>query len=384
MGRIEELLDERARAGSLRVLRPASQRHEGMIRINGKDLIDLSSNDYLGLSGHPRLKKAACEATERLGTSSCASRLLSGDLDLHHELEDETALFKKKEAALVFNSGYQANLGILASLCGRQDAIYSDRLCHASIIDGVILSQARSFRFRHNDMEHLEPLLKENRKGSKEALIVTESVFSMDGDKAPLRDIAGLARKYDCRILVDEAHATGIFGKDGSGLVEEEGLSDEIDFIMGTFGKALAGFGAYLACSKLVKEYLINTCRSFIYSTALPPSVIACDLESLAVVREEPDRRKVLLENAEYLKKRLKEAGFAVRGESQIIPLMTQDSERAVKMSKSLQDKGYWVMPIRPPTVPKGESRLRFSLSFHHTKEMLDGIKSALGKQDKP
>ncbi len=369
-----EFLEERAKAGLLRVLQPISSRQEGRLRLNNKEYVDFSSNDYLGLSGHPKIKQAAKAAIEEFGTSSCASRLLSGDLTLHHQLEARIARFKGKEAALVFNSGYQANVGIIASLYGKADAIFSDRLNHASIVDGVLLSGARFFRFQHNSIEHLETLLKKERGKFKKALIASESIFSMDGDRAPLKDLVSLKEKYNCEIFVDEAHATGIFGKNGSGIAEEDALTERVDFIMGTFSKALAGFGAYLATSKRTVDYLINTCRSFIYSTALPPAVIAGNLASIGLIEDEPYRRKKLLELAQYFREALKEKGFVVRGAAQIIPLIIGDNLKAREFSHRLQEKGHWVLPIRPPTVPKDEARLRFSLTFYHTREILEKL----------
>jgi len=357
-----------------RALSPADKRGRGRIYLGGEEYIDFSSNDYLGLSCHPRLVAAFVEAAGKFGTGASASRLLSGDLSLHHELEEKTAAFKGKEAALVFNSGYQANIGIIPSLCGRRDAVFSDRLAHASIIDGILLSGAAHLRFRHNDAGHLEKLLKERRASFGEALIVTESVFSMEGDRAPLRELVYLKEKYNCRIMVDEAHATGIFGPDGSGVVAEEGLTDEIDLIMGTFGKALGGFGAYLAASGDTIDRLINSCRSFIYSTALPPPVIAAGMAAIDVIKDEPHRRKILLANSDYLRSALAGAGCDVRGSSQIIPLITGGSEETAGLSRYLKSRGYRVMPIRPPTVPAGEGRLRFSLTYDHTKEILKGL----------
>ncbi|MDP2904985.1 MAG: 8-amino-7-oxononanoate synthase, partial [Candidatus Omnitrophota bacterium] len=261
---IEEFLRKRAREGSLRVLRPASYRKGGKIYIGDKGYIDFSSNDYLGLCGHPKLIEASVKALAKYGTSSCASRLLSGDLDIHHELEDAVARLKNKECALIFGSGYQANIGIISSFCGAGDAVFSDRFCHASIIDGIILSGARLFRFRHNDAGHLEDILKKERHKFKNSLIVTETIFSMDGDRPDLKALIDIKTRYGCNLMADEAHATGIYGASGSGVVEEEGLSREVDYIMGTFGKALGSFGAYLAASKSDIDYLINKCRSFI------------------------------------------------------------------------------------------------------------------------
>lgn len=372
---IKEFLEERRDAGLMRALRPARGRKEGRIYFaDGSAYLDFSSNDYLGLSGHPKMIESAKRAAEELGTGSSASRLLSGDMCLHHELEEKTAAFKNKETALVFNSGYQANLGVISALSGKNDAVFSDKLNHASIIDGIVLSGAKLFRFNHNDAEHLELLLDKERKNFKNALIITETIFSMDGDRASLSEIAALKEKHACMLMVDEAHATGIFGENGSGVVEEEGLAGKIELIMGTFSKALGSFGAYIACSAEMKEYMINSARSFIYSTALPPSVIAADLTSLSLVEKEPFRRKKLLENSSYFRNALKEQGFEVKGASQIIPIILGDAEKAVSMSEELKKRGYWALPIRPPTVPAGESRIRFSLSYYHTKEILERL----------
>jgi len=371
---LKAFLKKKSDDGLLRILRPAVKHHHGRVFLNNRRYIDFSSNDYLGLSEHPKLKTAAIKATERFGASSCASRLLSGDLEIHHQLEEKTARFKNKEAALVFNSGYQANVGMISALYGKGDCIFSDRLNHASILDGIILSQARFFRFAHNDTGHLRELLEKERAKFKNALIVTESVFSMDGDKAPLKELVGLKEKYDCQIMVDEAHATGIFGKHGAGVVEEEGLQKRIDLIMGTFSKAPGSFGAYAAASREIIDYLVNTARSFIYSTALPPAVIAANLAGLELIKAEPWRRKTLLENAAYLRRELQRKGFQVKGASQIIPVITGENIKTAKFARALQEKGYWVLPIRPPTVPKGQARLRFSLTVHHTRKILQKL----------
>ena len=374
MDRIDRFLELRAREGLRRELHPISYRKNGKIVLKGKEYIDFSSNDYLGLAGHPRLVEAAKVALDRFGTGSSASRLLSGDLELHHRLEDETSRFKGKEAALVFNSGYQANLGLFSALYGKGDVIFSDRLNHASIVDGILLSQAAAFRFRHNDVNHLKGLLKKERKKFKNALIVTETIFSMDGDRPPLGDLVELKARYDCAIMVDEAHATGIYGPRGAGVVEEEGKVSEVDLIMGTFSKALGSFGGYLAGPTKVIDFLINRCRSFIYSTALPPGIIASSLEALKLVKEEPHRRTELLGRARYFRKRLKGMGFKVKGESQIVPLVTGENIKTINSAGALQEKGWWVMPIRPPTVPKNEARLRFSLAFHQDLKTLERL----------
>ena len=380
MADIEEFLKDREAQGLLRKLRPATLRLNGKIYFKHKEYVDFSSNDYLGLSSHPKLKEAAIKAINKFGVSSCASRLLSGDTEIFHALEDAVARFKEKEAALIFNSGYQANVGIISALFRKEDVIFSDRLNHASIIDGILLSGARFFRFQHNNPEHLESLLKKERNKFKKALIVSESIFSMDGDRAPLKELARLKEKYNCQMMVDEAHATGIFGEKGSGVVEEEGLSSQVDLVMGTFSKALAGFGAYLAASRDIVDYLVNVCRSFIYSTALPPAIIACNLVSLELVREEAQRRKTLLSHAELVRTKLKEQGLSVLGVSQIIPIILGDNLRAVEFAAKLQEKGFWALAVRPPTVPQGQARLRLSLSYDHDMENLNRLIDAIAE----
>lgn len=374
MERIKQFLQERKEKRLLRTLQPANFRKEGKIYFETKEYIDLSSNDYLGLSSHPYLLKAAKGALEQFGASASASRLLSGDLEIHHQLEDKTAIFKSKEKALVYNCGYQANLGIISALCKRGDVVFSDRLNHASIIDGILLSGARFFRFHHNDINHLELLLKKERSKFKQALIITETIFSMDGDRCLLKEIVELKEKYNCQILVDEAHATGIFGESGSGLVEEQGSTARVDLIMGTFSKALGSFGAYIAGAKKIMDYLINSSRSFIYSTALPPAVIAANSASLDLIKNEPFRRKALLENAHYFCGQLKRRGFKVRGSSQIVPLILGKPQKAINLGLKLKRQGYWTLPIRPPTVPINEARLRFSLSYCHNRETLERL----------
>lgn len=374
MGRIENFLKKRAENNLLRILRPATSRSSGVRFSGGREYIDLSSNDYLGLSTHPALKEAAKRCIDKLGLGASASRLLSGDSEIYHKLERKTACFKGKEQALIFNSGYQANVGIISALAQRGDIIFSDRLNHASIVDGMILSEAKFLRFRHNDSDHLEQLLKKERYKFKEALIITESLFSMDGDKPALRELVGLKDSYGCKLIVDEAHATGIFGSMGSGVAEEQGATADVDLIIGTFSKALGSFGGYAAGSKTVINYLINTARSFIYSTALPPSVIAANIAGLDLIEEEPRRRQELVANSEHFRKGLIRAGFKVKGSSQIVPLIIPDNRKVMSIGEEMQKKGYWVLPIRPPTVPQGESRLRFSLTSCHSREVIERV----------
>ncbi len=371
--RINEFLEQSGKKGLTRRLAVIAHAKGGRLFAGGEEYVNFSSNDYLALASHPELARAASGAlSPALGSSS--SRLMTGTTGFHAALEEKIARFKQKPAALVFNTGYQANIGIISALCGRGDCVFSDRLDHASIVDGIRLSGARSFRFRHNDVGHLEELLRKERRKFRTALIVTETVYSMDGDIAPLADLARLKKDHDCALMVDEAHATGIMGENGSGAVEAAGLSGDVDIIMGTFSKALGGFGAYAAVSVALKKFLVNTCRSFIYSTALPPSVIAADMAAIGLVEKEPHRRLELLSNAEYLRGRLKERGFHVKGESQIIPVILGGNGETVGMSEDLKKKGYWVTPVRPPTVPEGEARLRLSLSYAHSREVLEGF----------
>lgn len=378
MESIDAYLARRRSNGTLRALAPLETRGAGRVVRGGKPLIDFSSNDYLGLARHPRLIEAARQALVEHGVGAGASRLLTGDYMLHHELEEAVAVFKHKERALVFNTGYQANVGVIAALVGRGDAIFSDALSHASQIDGAVLSRGAKFPFRHNDMQHLEELLKTERPKFGRALILTESVFSMDGDKAPLPVLAELKERHDCLLMVDEAHATGIFGPHGGGLVEECGLSARVDLIMGTFSKALGGFGAYIAASHTLVDYLVNAARAFIYSTALPPAIIAADLASLAVCWDEPWRRKRLLEISATFRHQAGAAGWVADGETQIVPLMVGQSQTALAQAAWLQERGFCVLPIRPPSVPEGTARFRFSLCAEHDEADVEAVTQAL------
>jgi 8-amino-7-oxononanoate synthase len=375
----KEFLEERERRGLLRRLSPADARGPAVSVRGGREYADFSSNDYLGLSSHPALVRAAGEALDRYGVGAGASRLMSGDLAVHHELEAAVAEFKGTEAALVFNSGYQANTGIVPALFGRHDGILADQLCHASQLDGALLSRAKLLRFRHNDPEHLERLLARHRAGFRRALVMTESVFSMDGDRAPLRDLLEASRRHRCLLMVDEAHATGVFGPQGRGCVEAEGLAGEVDLVMGTFSKALGGFGAYLAAPRTVVEYLVNSARSFIYTTALPAAVIAADLAALRLCLAGETAGEELLRRAARFREALRAHGWKAGGESQIVPVFAGESDRAVALSRGLAGRGYLALPVRPPTVPEGAARLRFSLTAAHTDRQLSGVVEALG-----
>ena len=340
--------------------------------VDGQEVILLSSNNYLGLANHPSLKQAAKKALDQFGSGSGASRLISGSMTLHRQLEKKVADLKGTEAALLFPSGYQANLGILSSLVGRDDTIFSDALNHASIIDGCRLSHAAVKVYRHNDMGHLRELLSTTSKNGK-WLIVTDAVFSMDGDLAPLEKIVSLAKKYQASIMVDEAHSTGVFGPNGSGLVSELRLQEEIEVQMGTFSKALGSFGAYLAGSQNLVEWILNRARSFIYTTAPPPQIAATSIAALDILRKEPERKILLWENAAFLAQGLMDLGYTLgASNSPIIPIIIGDPVRTVQLSISLFKKGVFAYAVRPPTVPENTSRLRLVAISSHTKSQLE------------
>jgi glycine C-acetyltransferase len=359
-------------AGLYRKLRLVESDQGPTLRLDGREVINFSSNNYLGLANHPSLCKAAKEAIDRYGCGSGASRLISGNMTLHEELESKIAELKGTEAALVFNSGFQANTGILSTLVGEGDVVLSDALNHASIIDGCRLSRAKVVVYGHCDIDQLERSLRDAPSNARK-LIVTESLFSMDGDEAPLNDIVNLAEKYGAMVMVDEAHATGVYEPSGAGLVAKLALGDRVPIQMGTLGKALGGFGAYVAGSKALRELLINRCRSFIFTTSLPPAVMAIGMAAIDLVMREPERRQSLRNNCERLRAGLKELGYSLGGsQSQILPLMVGDATACMRLSQKLLDGGIFAQGIRPPTVPAGTSRLRITLMATHTLEHID------------
>jgi 8-amino-7-oxononanoate synthase len=340
--------------------------------VDGREVLNFSSNNYLGLANHPTLRAAGKEAIDRYGCGSGASRLISGNMRLHEELEDKIAELKGTEAALVFNSGFQANTGILSTLVGEGDVILSDALNHASIIDGCRLARAKISVYGHCDLDQLEHGLKAAPSGSRK-LIVTESLFSMDGDEAPLIDIVDLAERHGAIVMVDEAHATGVFEPNGAGLVAKLGLGHRVLVQMGTLGKALGGFGAYVAGSTALRELLINRCRSFIFTTSLPPAVVAVAIAAIEIVKKEPERRQALWNNCRLLRSGLKSAGHRLgNSRSQILPLMIGDATRCMRLSEDLLQHGLFAQGIRPPTVPPGTSRLRVTLMATHTPEHIE------------
>ncbi|MEH6889662.1 8-amino-7-oxononanoate synthase [Bacillus sp. JJ864] len=335
---------------------------------NGKRLLNLASNNYLGLAGDERLKEAAIEATIKYGTGGAASRLVVGNYPLYEEIEQHICVWKETEKALIVNSGYTANVGTISSLVSRHDIVFSDRLNHASIVDGIVLSGAEHKRYRHNDLEHLEKLLK-SAKVEKRKLIVTDTIFSMDGDRAHLEDLVMLKEKYGALLMVDEAHAGGIYGRNGAGLAHEHPqLAKSIDIHMGTFSKAMGCYGAYITGSAVCIEYLINTMRSFIFTTALPPGTLGAIGKAIDIVRKDEIDRYRLIENGRYFRTALQEAGFHI-GDSttHIVPVIVGSNEAALCFSMKLQEAGIATIAIRPPTVPQHSSRIRFAVTAQHT-----------------
>ena len=350
------------------------------IMINGKRLLLMCSNDYLGLACHPMLRKAASAAMDRYGFGSGASRLVSGTSPLHRELEQKIARFKGAEAALAFNSGYAANTGIIPVIAGEGDVILSDSLNHASIIDGCRLSKAEVKVYRHRDVDHVEDLLKKSFFAHR-TLIVTDGVFSMDGDIAPLTELASLAEKFGSVLMVDDAHATGVLGDTGRGTTEHFGLAGQVPVQMGTLGKALGSFGAFVAGRRTLIDYLVNRSRSFIFSTALPPMVCAASIAALDIVDREPERRENLRRNRERFVQGLLSLGIAIAdSETPIVPLMIGESDRALTVSEKLFEYGIYAVAIRPPTVPEGAARIRTTITATHTAEEID---NALGIFDR-
>jgi 8-amino-7-oxononanoate synthase len=343
----------------------------GKVRLAGQDLLNLSSNDYLGLAQDPRIINAAQEAAAKWGTGAGASRLVVGHLALHEAVEARLADFKGTEAAVIFPTGYMANVGTISALMGPGDVIFSDRLNHASIYDGIKMSGAALQRFPHRDLNRLEQLLQQ-AAGARRRLIVTDSVFSVDGDLAPLSDLVAIKARYEAWLMVDEAHATGVLGARGAGLAEAFGVAGEVDIQMGTFSKALGSQGGYVAGKRGLVDYLHNRARPFIYSTALAPPVLGAIDKGLEIVVQEPERRLYLARESEVWRKGLLAAGLDLLGsETQIIPVLLGENDRTLKFAEVLKDQGLMVVALRPPTVPPGRARVRFSLSAAHSREDL-------------
>jgi 8-amino-7-oxononanoate synthase len=359
---------------SLRVSAPAPDR-SGYTMRGERMLLNLSANDYLGLAQHPAIIEAMRNALLTEGAGSGASRLVTGNRPPYCRLEKALADWQKSEAALVFANGYMANLGVISALAGRGDVVFSDRLNHTSMIDGITLSRAEHARYRHNDMEHLRLLLNKHR-GARRKLIVTDAVFSMDGDKALLHELVALKHEYGAMLMVDEAHSGGVYGARGEGLCHETGVQEDVDVHMGTFSKAFGVYGAYVCGSRTLKRWLVNKARPIIYSTALPPSVVAGVIEALVLVQTGHRRRERLAEASRQFRSALCKEGFDVGpGDSPIVPVIVGDNDTALRFSFGLEAEGIVAVAIRPPTVPDGTARIRFSLSAAHTKEdLIDAV----------
>jgi 8-amino-7-oxononanoate synthase len=376
---VAERLGELRDRGLHRRLRLVGGPQGARVLLDGRPVLLLCSNNYLGLADHPKVRHAAADAAMRWGAGAGASRLISGNMEPHLALEERLAAFKGYEQGLLFGSGYLANTGTIAALAGRGEVVFSDELNHASIVDGCRLSRAETFVYRHGDLDHLAWGLE--RAGDRAALIVSDGVFSMDGDVAPLQGLAGLARRHGCRLMVDEAHATGALGPGGRGSVAAAGLGGEVDLVVGTLGKALGSYGAYVCASGELREYLVNAARSFVFSTAPPPPVLAAAMAALELLEAEPQRVERLQANAATLRGALIAEGLAVGGgESQIVPLEVGDAERTMALCERLLERGVFAQGIRPPTVPAGSSRLRFTAMATHRPEELQRAAKAAGE----
>jgi glycine C-acetyltransferase/8-amino-7-oxononanoate synthase len=371
MSEIEQRLAEIERLGLERRLRIVSGPQGPRVVLDGEPVLLLCSNNYLGLADHPKVREAAADAAMHCGVGAGASRLVSGTMTIHRQLEERLAAFEGSEACVLFGSGYLANLGVIGALAGPGDVIFSDSLNHASIIDGCRSSRAEVVVYRHLDRDHLEHCLHRHR-GEGRRVIVTDSVFSMDGDVAPLAEIVELARAYHARVVVDEAHATGALGGGGRGAIAQAGLQGKIDVLIGTLGKALGSYGAYVCTNEEMVRYLINTARSLIFSTAPSPPSVAGALAALELLEEEPSRVERLHEAARTLREALAEEGFAVQqNDMHIVPLVVGDSEVAMHLCQAALERGVFAQAIRPPTVADGTSRLRLAtMASHHAEEL--------------
>lgn len=343
------------------------------VMLDGRRVLNLCSNNYLGLASHQKLGEAAACAARAWGCGSGASRLICGNMSLHELLERRIAGFKHTEAALLFNSGYTANVSIIPALVGRGDAVFSDEFNHASLIDGCRLSQAQVVVFPHNDMDALESRLRLEAASSRRRLIVVDTVFSMEGDLAPLPELARLAERYGCLLMVDEAHATGVLGPGGKGLVAEFGLEEKVSVSMGTLSKAMGSFGAFACGSRELVDFLTNTARGFIFTTALPPPVLAATLAALDILEADASLPQKVMANAAYLRDGLKRLGYDTRySRTQIIPVVTGEATPTLEMSRLLLELGVLATAIRPPTVPEGSCRVRVTVMADHTRQDLD------------
>ncbi|MDA8155352.1 MAG: pyridoxal phosphate-dependent aminotransferase family protein [Actinomycetota bacterium] len=353
-----------------------------VVYINGKPMIMVGSNNYLGLTNHPKVKEAAIEAVRKYGSGCAGSRFLNGTLDIHVELEEKLARFMRKEAALVFSTGFQVNLGVISALSGKNDIVVIDKMDHASIIDGCRLSYSEVCKFRHNDMADLERVLNRNR--GKAALVVVDGVFSMEGDIAKLPDILSLAHKHGARLMVDDAHGIGVLGKTGRGTAEHFGLEQDVDLIMGTYSKSLASIGGFIAGPSDVIHYIKHFARSLIFSASPPPASVAAVSAALDIIENEPERLERLRANTVKMISGFKAMGFEIGPtETPIVPVMVGESETAFKAAMMLQQEGVFANVAVSPAVPEGKALLRTSYMATHTDEHLDAVLQAFDKVGK-
>jgi 8-amino-7-oxononanoate synthase len=379
---LEQRLAELERFGLYRRLRIVSGPQGPRVTLDGEPVLLLCSNNYLGLADHPRVREAAAEAAMRWGVGAGASRLVSGTMTIHRRLEERLAAWEGSQRSLLFGSGYLANIGTIGALAGAGDVVFSDELNHASIVDGCRLSRAEVVVYRHLDVEHLAWSLRQHERADRRRrLVVTDSVFSMDGDIAPLAQIVELAQEHRARVMVDEAHATGALGASGRGAVAAAGLEGEVDVIVGTLGKALGSYGAYVCGDEEMIRYLINTARSLIFSTAPGPPAVAGALAALELLEAGADRVGQLHSAARALRRALTREGFAVaEGDMHIVPLVVGDADAAMRLSAEALERGVFAQAIRPPTVPAGTSRLRLAAMATHSAEQLTDAARALGE----
>jgi 8-amino-7-oxononanoate synthase len=369
-------------AGFYPYFRVVESAQDPEVTVDGKKMIMLGSNNYLGLTNHPRVKEAAIEAVRKYGSGCAGSRFLNGTLDIHVELEGKLARFFRKDAALTFSTGYMTNLGIISSLAGKDDVVVIDKLDHASIIDACRLSFAEIKKFKHSDMNSLEFVLQEC--GDRGKLVVVDGVYSMEGDIAPLPDIVKVCKKYGARLMVDDAHGIGVLGKTGRGTAEHFGLEKDVDVIMGTYSKSLASIGGFAVADEDVIHYMKHHARPLIFSASPPPASVAAVIAALDIIDEEPDRRERLWHHTNKMIKAFKQMGFDVgAAETPIIPLMMGEMERAFMMWKILGEEGVFVNPVVPPAVPQGRCMIRTSYMATHTDEMLDRVLGIVEKTGK-
>ena len=365
-------------AGNYREVKYLKPLSSTRVLFQDREYLNLCSNSYLSLHFDPRVMGAAQAIVDRYGAGTCSSRSVSGSIDIYERVEEGIARFKGYERALIFSNGYMANMGIIATLIGKDDIIFSDALNHSSLIDSIRLSGAKTVIYRHLDMADLEDRLKEaDPHGLK--FLITETVFSMDGDVAPLSEIYRLKQEYGLTVIVDEAHATGVFGEKGRGVEEVYGLSGKMDVQMGTFGKALGSFGAFALSDSVIIEYLINRARTFMYTTALPAGILAAAEAALRLIEDDRSIKNRLWENIAYMRQNLRGMGFDLKeSEGPIVPILVGEDATAVKMQEMLMEEGMFLQAIRPPTVPSGTSRLRLTVVRDLTRDDMDQALEAL------